>query len=70
MQVGLLPEKLPQIEGWEIAARSIVATEAGGDLYDFLQDEEGRLWIAAGAVDERCVPEDGRVGHGDVPTLS
>ncbi len=50
MQVGLLPVNLPQVEGWEIAARSIVATEAGGDLYDFVRDDAGRLWIAAGDV--------------------
>lgn len=50
MQVGLLPTKLPEVEGWEIAARSLLATEAGGDLYDFIEDEAGRLWIAAGDV--------------------
>lgn len=50
MQLGLLPAKLPEVPGWEIAARSLLATEAGGDLYDFLKDEEGRLWIAAGDV--------------------
>lgn len=50
MQVGLLPTKLPGIEGWEVAARSLLATEAGGDLYDFLEDDAGRLWIAAGDV--------------------
>ena len=41
---------MPQIEGYEIAARSILATEAGGDLYDFVRDEAGRIWIAAGDV--------------------
>jgi len=50
MQVGLLPTRLPEIEGWEIAARSLLATEAGGDLYDFIEDDAGRLWIAAGDV--------------------
>lgn len=50
MQVGLLPTTLPEIEGWEIAARSLLATEAGGDLYDFIEDDAGRLWIAAGDV--------------------
>lgn len=50
MQVGLLPTRLPAIEGWEIAARSLLATEAGGDLYDFIEDDAGRLWIAAGDV--------------------
>jgi stage II sporulation SpoE-like protein len=50
MQLGLLPAKLPEAAGWEISARSLLATEAGGDLYDFLEDEEGFLWIAAGDV--------------------
>lgn len=50
MQVGLLPEKPPEVSGYELAARSILATEVGGDLYDFLQDDQDRLWIAAGDV--------------------
>jgi len=41
---------MPRIEGWEVAARSELASEAGGDLYDFLRDEAGRLWIATGDV--------------------
>jgi sigma-B regulation protein RsbU (phosphoserine phosphatase) len=50
MQRGLLPRALPKIEGYELAARSLIATEAGGDLYDVLRDEEGYLWLAAGDV--------------------
>ena len=50
MQVGLLPREMPRVDGWQIAARSVLAHEAGGDLYDFLRDEAGRLWIAAGDV--------------------
>ncbi len=50
MQLGLLPRDTPQVSGYEIAARSLLATEAGGDLYDFLTDERDRLWIAAGDV--------------------
>jgi hypothetical protein len=50
MQIGLLPREMPRIEGYEIAARSLLASEAGGDLYDFQSDEAGRLWIAAGDV--------------------
>ncbi|HVT16531.1 MAG TPA: PP2C family protein-serine/threonine phosphatase [Thermoanaerobaculia bacterium] len=50
MQLELLPRSVPQPPGWEIAVRSLLATEAGGDLYDFLWDEEGKLWIAAGDV--------------------
>ncbi|HEV7767381.1 MAG TPA: PP2C family protein-serine/threonine phosphatase [Thermoanaerobaculia bacterium] len=50
MQLGLLPQEMPRIEGYEIAAHSILATEVGGDLYDFLRDVHGRIWIAAGDV--------------------
>ena len=49
MQRELLPE-VPEVQGWEIAVRSLLATEAGGDLYDFLRDSEGNLWVAAGDV--------------------
>jgi hypothetical protein len=50
MQRGLLPRTLPRLEGYEIAARSIIANEAGGDLYDVLSDDQGYVWIAAGDV--------------------
>lgn len=50
MQLGLLPTDVPAVPGWDIAARSLLATEAGGDLYDFILDDAGDLWIAAGDV--------------------
>jgi sigma-B regulation protein RsbU (phosphoserine phosphatase) len=50
IQAGLLPREMPRVAGWDVAARSVLAHEAGGDLYDFLPDGEGRLWIAAGDV--------------------
>jgi len=50
MQEGLLPKEMPRVEGYQAAARSVLASEAGGDLYDFLRDEAGGLWIAAGDV--------------------
>jgi serine phosphatase RsbU (regulator of sigma subunit) len=50
MQRGLLPRELPRIEGYEMAARSVIANEAGGDLYDVLRDDDGYVWIAAGDV--------------------
>jgi hypothetical protein len=50
MQRGLLPKTLPKLPGWELAARSVIANEAGGDLYDVLPDDEGYVWIAAGDV--------------------
>ena len=50
MQLGLLPETVPRMDGWQISARSVLATEVGGDLYDFVWDGQNRLWIAAGDV--------------------
>lgn len=50
MQLALLPDAPPDVPGLQIAARTIVATEAGGDLYEFLVDEDGALWVAAGDV--------------------
>ena len=50
MQVALLPDHPPDVPGLQVAARTILATEAGGDLYEFLVDEEGSLWVAAGDV--------------------
>src|SRR5207302_47878 len=44
MQRGLLPGRPPLVPGWEIAARSLLADRAGGDLYDFMSDRAGRLW--------------------------
>ncbi|HSK75995.1 MAG TPA: PP2C family protein-serine/threonine phosphatase [Thermoanaerobaculia bacterium] len=50
MQIGLLPREMPRVDGYDVAARSVLASEAGGDLYDFLRDDSGALWIAAGDV--------------------
>ncbi len=50
MQLSLLPERPPSVEGLELSVKTILATEAGGDLYDFVRDEAGALWIAAGDV--------------------
>ena len=60
MQLGLLPDQVPQVPGWQVAARSMLAHEVGGDFYDFLDDAEGRLWIAAGDV----------AGHGSFCSIS
>ena len=50
MQKGLLPTNPPEVTGYELAADSILATEASGDLYDYHLDDSGQLWLAAGDV--------------------
>lgn len=50
MQLALLPERAPQVPGLDLAARTVLATEVGGDLYEFVTDGGGGLWVAAGDV--------------------
>lgn len=43
MQFNLLPEECPLIEGWDLAATYRPAREVGGDLYDFIfQDDASK----------------------------
>ena len=37
IQMGMLPDKAPQLEGLKIAARTVPAREVGGDFYDFVE---------------------------------
>lgn len=50
MQLDLLPEHPPAVDGLELSVRTVLATEAGGDLYNFVVDDRGALWVAAGDV--------------------
>jgi PAS domain S-box-containing protein len=57
LQRSLLPERLPRIEGMEIAARYLPAGQGaaiGGDWYDALELPDGRVALVVGDV----------VGHG------
>ncbi|HEX9960767.1 MAG TPA: SpoIIE family protein phosphatase [Pyrinomonadaceae bacterium] len=48
LQISMLPKKLPQIAGLEIAAYMKPATEVGGDYYDFHVSSDGTLTVAVG----------------------
>jgi sigma-B regulation protein RsbU (phosphoserine phosphatase) len=53
VQQNLLPLKMPQVPGLDIAGRSIYCDQTGGDFYDFLQirrQHEDCLGIAVGDV--------------------
>jgi PAS domain S-box-containing protein len=57
LQRSLLPERLPRVEGMEIAARYLPASQGaaiGGDWYDALELLDGRVALVVGDV----------VGHG------
>jgi serine phosphatase RsbU (regulator of sigma subunit) len=52
----LLPESIPQFEGWAIAQHYQPAREVGGDFYDFLQLAEGHMGLVIGDVSGKGIP--------------
>jgi serine phosphatase RsbU (regulator of sigma subunit) len=58
IQLSMLPDRAPIIEGFSIAAKSIPAREVGGDFYDFIEiteNGEKRLGIVVGDVSGKAV---------------
>jgi len=56
IQMRLLPESSPEIEGYEIAGFSVPAQEVGGDYYDFIPCDSDRLAICLGDVSGKGIP--------------
>ncbi len=56
VQQTLLPQQLPALEGWHIGAHYRPARSVGGDFYDFIQYNDGRLGIVIGDVTDKGVP--------------
>jgi serine phosphatase RsbU (regulator of sigma subunit)/serine/threonine protein kinase len=56
VQMTLLPEKLPDVPGYEFFAHSEMAREVGGDYYDFIPLPDGRLAVMLGDVAGKGVP--------------
>ncbi len=56
IQRSLLPKDVPLIPGWRIAPYYQPAREVGGDFYDFLPFEDGRVGIVIGDVTDKGVP--------------
>jgi serine phosphatase RsbU (regulator of sigma subunit)/anti-sigma regulatory factor (Ser/Thr protein kinase) len=56
VQQTLLPQELPTLEGWHIAAHYRPARSVGGDFYDFVQYSDGRLALVIGDVTDKGVP--------------
>ncbi len=51
LQQSLLPDRLPQTDGWSLAARSRPASAGvGGDWYDAIPLSDGRVLLAVGDV--------------------
>ncbi len=56
VQMSLLPKGNPLVEGYDIAGICLPALEVGGDYYDFIQLEQGKIGIAIGDVSGKGVP--------------
>ena len=56
IQQRLLPETIPELEGWRIATYYGPATEVGGDFYDFLELEDGCLGLVVGDATGHGMP--------------
>ncbi len=50
IQQALLPQKCPNIEGLDIAARSLYCDETGGDYFDFIGNDSAQLNAVIGDV--------------------
>ena len=56
IQQQFLPKELPQMAGWQVSAFYRPARAVGGDFYDFIQLNDGRIAIVAGDVTDKGVP--------------
>jgi len=55
-QQDMLPQAMPEIPGYSIAASCTPSLEVGGDLYDFLNLPDGRIGIGVADVSGKGVP--------------
>lgn len=56
IQQNLLPKEEPVFEGYEFAGRSIPAKEVGGDYYDFIPLNDGRLAFCLADISGKGIP--------------
>jgi len=55
IQAGFLPEALPLVEGWEIAASLMSAREVAGDFYDAFELPDGTIGLVIADVCDKGV---------------
>jgi sigma-B regulation protein RsbU (phosphoserine phosphatase) len=60
VQMGTLPKEMPKIRGYGFAGAFSPTDQTGGDLYDFVLQPDGRLFLLMGDA----------TGHGIGPALS
>lgn len=53
MQTSFLPDSVPQVPGWEFAARWLPAREVAGDYYDFITLDDRHLGLVIADVTDK-----------------
>lgn len=56
IQEGLLPDPIPEVEGVDLAARTISSREVGGDYFDVAKTPDGNTILAIADVTGKGVP--------------
>ena len=56
IQQTLIPQTLPQYEGWELAGRWKTARHVGGDFYDVIELPNNKLGLFIGDVADKGMP--------------
>ena len=56
IQMSILPESIPQLPGFDIAALTNPATAVGGDYYDFIVLDEDRFGLVVGDACDKGIP--------------
>jgi sigma-B regulation protein RsbU (phosphoserine phosphatase) len=56
IQTSLLPRSVPELPGFSFFGGSIPARVVGGDFYDFIPFEDGRVGVVIGDVSGKSVP--------------
>ena len=56
IQQSFLPESVPKIDGFELAALSLAAWEVGGDFYDFIPTSQDKWGIVIADVSGKRIP--------------
>ena len=56
IQLKLLPDRTPTVEGYDVQAANIPAKEVGGDYYDFLLRDEKSIGFCIGDITGKGMP--------------
>ena len=68
IQQSFLPQSIPQIKGFELAATNVPAMEVGGDFYDFIPVAEDRWGLVIADVSGKGVPVE--TVYGPLPDIN